>query len=67
MGGAGEQQNKYIMNKLIYKLINNMASILPVASFHFNVNKNFVHESNFVAKLDSGVTKHFLTEKNGKN
>ena len=56
-----------MMNKLIYKLINNMASIQPVASFHLNAVKNFDPESNLMAKLDSGATKHFLTEKDGKN
>ena len=65
LGGAGERLNKYIENRVIHKLINHIKSIPPVASYHFNSDKNFLSTINVLAKLDSGATKHFLTKNDG--
>ena len=65
LGGAGKRQNKYKIHKLMNKISTNIASMPPVASFHRNSNQNFVPSTTVVAKLDSGATKHFLTEQDG--
>ena len=65
MGGAGDIQDKNIKYKLIKNLITHFTSTAPVASYALKSNCKHL-QTTLTAKLDSGATKHFLTEIDGK-
>ena len=64
-GGAGDIQDTNMKYKLIKNLIEHFTSTAPVASHELETNCKNLHTT-LTAKLDSGATKYFLTENDGK-